>query len=259
VLRWDGTGFSSMSLPIPVFYSLLHQVSCASDRFCMMLATDGSFSSSDSYLWNGENWAKATAGPPFEGLFQGDLSCWSPTGCMAVRASPASATSPQTAVARRWDGQVWTDVAVPDLPDTNTESFRSVSCPAEDFCAAVGQIGNRSLDGSLPTVADGLAATWDGSAWTLVTMPRAAGSAQAELTSVSCADRSFCTAIGSALSPAPAAPPPMTSVWRDNRWWNGPSFPAEGRPAALVDVSCREGHCLALGNTPVAAHYTPGG
>ena len=63
-----------------------------------------------------------------------------------------------------WDGSTWSVVPSPD-PANAADTFNAVSCSGPDFCMAFGTTVG-SNEQSLP-----LAATWDGSSWTVVSSP----------------------------------------------------------------------------------------
>jgi hypothetical protein len=180
------------------------------------------------------------------------VSCSSANACTAVGAN-VGPKGVNVALAERWNGTSWQRQPTPNLSG-NTVPVSSpillgVSCPAADFCEAVGgyNVSNTGIS---------LAERWNGSAWARQPVPVPAGSTGAFLDQVSCASAQFCEAVGgystvSGLSLALAAV------------WNGTSWRLQRMPdppAATIfrmnAVSCvSPTFCVAGGNTAQAGSF----
>ncbi len=120
------------------------------------------------------------------------ISCSSASACTAVGASirPSGSTG---ILAERWNGASWHVQRMPD-PSGGTQPVRfpllfGVSCPAANFCVAVGsyQVGVAAIS---------IAQSWNGKAWKNQSFPVPPGSSSAFLTQVSCLSARFCEALG---------------------------------------------------------------
>jgi hypothetical protein len=144
----------------------------------------------------------------------------------------------------------WTIRSAPSASGT----LLGVSCPNSSFCMAVGDGDGGGGDGTL-------AATWNGSAWTVVPPPdpNAEGN---YLASVECESTSFCIAVGSHREGVSSGP----LIER----WNGSVWSAMVSPAVsegiLTGVSCvSESWCIAAGRTesggglPLIEHWDGSG
>jgi hypothetical protein len=114
--------------------------------------------------------------------------------------------------------------------------LQGVSCVSTNWCMAVGfsqQAAGR------PNV---LVERWNGSRWSIVATPPALN---AQLLSVSCRQRTFCIAVGSASSKG------LIERWNGKRWTIEPSLTVPGSPTALLSaVSCTSiSWCMVAGTT----------
>jgi len=142
-----------------------------------------------------------------------------------------------TPVAERWDGSAWT--VTPAIPPTpaGTGELTGVSCPAWNFCMAVGD-----ESGILA-----LTEQWNGTRWT--TEPGATGTApDPVLAGVTCSSRTDCTAVGS-TGAVDTAGRTLIEHW-DGSVWAATAGPNMGLTVddQLLSVSCpAPGACLAVG------------
>jgi hypothetical protein len=160
------------------------------------------------------------------------VSCTSANACTAV----GSYSTPTTNMPlfERWNGTRWSIQAIPaPAPALGSDAqFSAVSCASANACTAVGSYTTTSSQ-SAP-----LAAAWDGTRWSLQTVPDPAG--PGELLAVSCASPRACTAVGDY----------GTDVWNGTSWRYLPiSEPAGTQSATLSAVSCTAPDaCTAVGN-----------
>ena len=120
------------------------------------------------------------------------VSCSAADACTAVGTNLGPAGLNVT-VAERWNGKSWQLQNTPNPPaDTvpvASPTLFGVSCPASDFCEAVGGY-------QVATVGISLAEMWNGRAWTMQSFPVLASSTSADLFKVSCTSARFCEAVG---------------------------------------------------------------
>src|SRR5436305_5682568 len=113
------------------------------------------------------------------------ISCSSSTWCVAV-GDYVDSSNLDAALIERWNGVGWTIVPAPNPAGTRRLRLFGVSCTSSKACVAVGNrdVGTGSVDA--------IAERWNGSSWTLETMP----AGLSELHGVSCSSRNACTAVG---------------------------------------------------------------
>lgn len=117
--------------------------------------------------------------------FLEDVSCVSPTDCMAV------GYSGQWAMAQHWNGSEWAEQTMAKPAGATSTTLTGVSCTSSSFCAAVGNY----VDASSKRVA--LAESWNGSEWKAENAENPSGSTVVLLEGVSCASAGVCAAVGS--------------------------------------------------------------
>lgn len=164
----------------------------------------------------------------------GSVSCLSATFCEAVG---SGASGPEAAL---WNGTSWTDQTVAGPVSTG---LNSVSCTSASSCEAVGEVADNGQEGTL-------AESWDGSAWTVQTIPDPSTTQGAQLTGVSCASATSCTAVGwltsSDLS-TDGQHQTVVETW-DGTAWTLDSSPNSGNDSILQGVSCASSQlCTAAG------------
>lgn len=178
--RWNGSSWSIQSIPGPAGspYARLQDVSCVSSTECVAVGyyknTSGVWVNL-SARWQGGSWSLLNT-PNIEGTTESelrDVSCTSPTFCMAVGRSEG----PRQPLTMIWNGSSW------GLRQGARGSgwLGGVSCTSAAFCMAVT---NR------------FAELWNGESWSLQEWTAPAGGEHAWLNSVSCSTASFCRAAG---------------------------------------------------------------
>jgi hypothetical protein len=115
--------------------------------------------------WDGRQWTEVAFAPPpaQQRMFVDELASFGPHDVWAVGGLVSD--DPVTegrGVVQHWDGEVWTDVAVPDVP--GTWSLSDIGGTAPDDLWAVGQV-----EGS---PGQGVALHWDGQQWTRTPVPQ---------------------------------------------------------------------------------------
>lgn len=118
----------------------------------------------------------------------------------------------------------WTLTAVPSPPGATTSVLGGVSCVSSRWCEATGDY----VSGSTPEAM--LAQQWNGSTWSIQTVPPIAGSPQALLQGVSCASTTFCEAVGNHIDAENNGLPAAAQ-------WNGAQWTAQNAPNPVPNVN----------------------
>lgn len=175
------------------------------------------------------------------------VSCWTPTGCMAVGSS-TDLQGGGRALAERWTGRSWAIVPTLSLGSARSDdALWSVSCTSSARCSAVGN------ENGLP-----MAEQWNGAAWSLVRVPLPMDHRNASLNSVSCSGPSDCTAVGNMLENSGQPPETLIEHWDGLRWSFVPSPNVAGAAVSnLWAVSCAaRSDCTAVGDSATAGANT---
>jgi hypothetical protein len=254
---WNGRRWALQAVPEPPGASTfeLHAVKCLSRSECVAVGGDTT-PQGTSYgfaeLWNGKSWEATSAVPPpprstASALLS--LSCPSAKACMSVgNYFPSSA--PGQGYAEVWNGESW-KLALIALPKTAVQTATlGVACTSAEACTAVGS-DSEGQDASA------LIETWNGSAWTVQTVPTPKGSAVNQLEKISCTTPVECTIIGAEVmtNGVPTAEA-LAGHGSDWRLLPAPHFAGSaGLGSGLGDISCLSStECTAVG-----ASYQPQG
>ncbi len=170
------------------------------------------------------------------------VSCSSPTACVAV----GQVLPSQAAFAEVWDGSAWSIVSPATPPGAVSAGFNAVQCIDSTDCVAVGGWGTSDI----PSVFHTLVERWDGSTWSVMTSPDAAGSTNSQLQGVSCWSSDGCFAVGAAGVGSPATTfDPLTEKW-DGTVWSTVGAGSSGVSSRLTGVSCTgDSFCQAVGSS----------
>ena len=226
----------------------IESVSCSASQACTAVGNNLDTSGIKVTLaerWNGTSWQRqATPNPPgnTDPSVAPDLlgvSCPAADFCAAVGAyQPTEAV--QVSMAETWNGLSWTWQPFPVPADSSGAELTGVSCTSASFCEAVGS----AFDDTAGTNVT-LAATWDGTSWSLQTTPNPGGFSSEQFTTVSCASPTFCEAWASGNGGSPS----VTLAEQ----WNGSSWQLQTVPsnATVNSVSCPSAQfCEAVGSGP---------
>lgn len=165
--------------------------------------------------------------------------CLCLSGLLAISAqSIASASAAPTRNTRA----LWTLQKSPS--PSGKGDFHDVDCTGAQACTSVGSYYNESAQAEIP-----LAASWNGRAWRLQPTQVPAGTDHSYLDGVSCAKRTSCAAVGTALTSDRSIT--LAEVWRGKRWKVTPTPPLEPlSSSSLMAVSCPSPtDCTAVGST----------
>jgi hypothetical protein len=154
-----------------------------------------------------------------------DVSCVTSAWCMAVGHNYGQP------LIEHWDGTSWMVVVQPDVVPSG--QLKSVVCTSPSWCMAVGAAG-----------AGTLAELRDGGQWSVLNSP-SPGTTSSALVRLSCADETYCMAIGTQSTPAA----PLAETWDGSGWTIAPSPPPDATGTdSVFGVSCRTAlTCMVVG------------
>jgi hypothetical protein len=159
------------------------------------------------------------------------------SGLLAISAQSAAAASASAGSTRAY----W---AVQKSPNpSGNGGFNGVECTHARACVAVGSYYQDSARAQLP-----LAASWNGTAWRVQPTPAPAQTSDSHLASVSCANHTFCSAVGTDVLTSKRWIT-LAEVWRGKRWEITPTPPLKALLFnTLRAVSCSSPtDCMAVG------------
>ena len=226
----------------------LGAVSCWSTTACLGVGSwtgtpaDNGNPAPMAETWNGSEWVVQPSSDfpsPAAAQFNG-VDCSSGTECIAVGDNYTSTTAPP--LAELWSGSTWKVQKTAPVPKGSTGAyFGGISCSSGTACTAVGGY----VDGSNTRT---LAERWNGTAWSLQTMPALAGDSAVALYAVACPTATDCTAVGTYNQPS-GAPVILAELWNGSKWLiqNTPALPPSTE-ASLTAVACPAAKtCTAVG------------
>jgi hypothetical protein len=203
--------------------------------------------------WNGTSWSLASPPAGTSQSALGQVACLSTTNCFAVGHFLSPAAGGRTLI-EHWDGTAWTIVTSPNPAGTTAATLSGVACASATSCFAVGTSSTNATSGTSKTLVE----QWNGTAWSIATVPSPTGVAFAGFGGVSCPSSSSCFAVGQYSTGSDY----KTLVER----WNGTSWSIVASPTpsgafflALNGVSCPSTtNCNAVGNAnqqPLIEHW----
>jgi hypothetical protein len=240
--RWDGHQWSIVAAPLPAKDGVIHvrDVSCASASSCLAVG-DVQNASALAELWNGSTWTIVS--PPAlikDATYFNGVSCTSASGCAAV--GYVNSQAGQLTLAEVWSGTGWTTQTTP-TPNSGSEPsgvLSSISCTSAAACTAVG-----SYDGMTKALVE----VWNGSTWTVQTVPAFPGASVSNLNAVSCGSADACVAVGSRQRPSSEEPLQLAEVESGGGWTiETLPNPQAAESSQLDGVSClMASACFAVG------------
>jgi hypothetical protein len=167
-------------------------------------------------------------------------SCSAASACTSVGEYVASGGS-KAPLAESWNGTAWTAQTPPNPTGGTGGELLGVSCTSSTSCMAVGYA---EVSGAYQSLAE----VWNGSTWTVQSVPSPAESFSSELTAISCTASNACTAVGRYSTSSVSG----TLVER----WNGTAWSVQSSPnptgassSTLLGVSCTSSTaCTAVGD-----------
>ena len=245
---WNGTAWTVQKPPSPkgATSSTLSGVSCTSKASTTTCTAVGDYESTSSELtlaevWNGATWTiEKTANPTgSSGDAFTSVSCVAASNCTAVGSYFRNFTF---VLAEVWNGATWAIAKTP-TPTVSGESggvLSSVSCSSASACAAVGN--SDVLNTSFSEV-------WDGSTWTIHSIPNPQEIGDSGLYGVSCVSPTSCTAAGVFINSG-FVKTTLAEEWNGTKWKiQSTPNPAQREVSQLLAVSCLPGACTAVGDS----------
>jgi hypothetical protein len=244
---WNGRSWSTGLAPGAQMIggSSLAGVSCPSPGTCTAVGTidRGTGTLTLAARWQGSRLrTEATPNPLLPALVTlTAVSCPTASVCTAV-GYLQNAASHRQPVAIREAGAGWSAESPPTPSGAINSELDAVSCPTTTACTAVGvaQLEKSSVS---------LAEVWDGTAWTVTSLPSVPAGSPA-LAAVSCTAANACTAVGQQGDGggAPSSARPLAEHWNGNRW-AVQSTPSPGSyGSGLHGVACTSASaCVAVG------------
>ncbi len=226
---------------------LFNAVSCTTPASCVAVGSyvDGAGDQVVlAEVWNGTKWAvSATPNPSgtANALLTG-VSCAAANACTAV-GYYSDGYGQQTPLAEVWNGAAWSIKPLAHPTGASSAQLNAVSCTASNACRAVGSYQD-SANGDLTLVE-----VWNGTKWAVTSTPNPTGTADVQLTGVSCAAANACTAVGYYYSNSSVQQVPLAEMWNGARWSiKPPAHPTGASSAVLTAVSCTASNvCTAVG------------
>jgi hypothetical protein len=167
------------------------------------------------------------------------VSCTSASNCIAVGGRSPTSSSPAANLAEKWNGTKWSVLTTPSPTGSAGTAFYSVDCTSAKNCLAVGYYDTASHS-LLPN-----AEQWNGTKWSLLTVPAPAGATDAPLDAIACTSATNCWASGSSGDNT------LVERWNGSKWSivSSPS-PDPSKPNILSGLACPSAStCWAVGYT----------
>ncbi len=193
--------------------------------------------------WNGSEWSlQSTPNPSGSNLTELDgVSCSSSTACMAVGYYENSSGAYRS-LTETWNGAVWAIQSTPEPSGAPNSLLAGVACTASNACTAVGYYENSSA------VEKPWAARWNGTTWTLQTVPTPTGAKETDANGVSCTSSTECTMVGEYENKSKVYEP-FAERWGGSEWTvQSVPAPSGATHTWLRGVSCVSStECMAGG------------
>ena len=214
--RWDASTWTIQ--PTAAVSATMSDVSCTSATACTAVGTIDDLSPAGiggvfAERWNGTTWTvQAISDPPGTRGDLGGVSCTSAAACVAVGFAGPVDGGPYTPVAEHWNGTTWSIQPTPAPSGGQNSYLYGVSCTSTTACTAIGQY-------STPTANVLFAERWNGTSWTVQSVPNPTGTSArgALLSTVSCTSATACTAVGS-YNTSTSTTNTLAERWNGTTW-----------------------------------------
>jgi hypothetical protein len=261
--RWDGSVWSTVPPPEGTSTSEdeVEGISCPEVDFCMAVGTvlgrpGAQLAESNLALRYDGMWSVLPVpNPPFgEGLEQSelsDVSCTSPSDCVAVGSVVYTRYLSSKAVIEQWNGASWSLVNSPSVGAEN--ELDGVSCTTNGGarCVAVGAEDPTSNQGTPNINGHAVVEVDQGGEWSVAAKVDAIAANHSNLAAVSCLSATDCVAVGRYQIGA-------DSFLLDDNWDGQAWAPVHTPPSfgAGVGVSCTAAtNCLDVGGAGKVARW----
>ncbi len=252
---WDGSNWTIQASPNPssTDNNYLESVSCVSESWCVAVGSfeDGGTNQTLILEWDGASWSIQLSPnvSPTETNELYSVSCLSVSFCVAV-GDHYNGNFLQTLV-QTWDGTNWSIQTSANTSNTETNYLFSVSCLSASSCVAVGAIWRSGWNQPMAQV-------WDGSSWTMQSIPTFSPTEDNYLEGLSCVSASMCVAVGAHSINGGTVYQTMIQVWDGNTWTiqSSPN-PEPTDNNDLESVSCiADWNCVAVGSYRPSSNQT---
>ncbi|HSE67061.1 MAG TPA: S8 family serine peptidase, partial [Gemmatimonadales bacterium] len=254
--RWNGSEWSSMSVPTPTGTNVKFEgISCISPSSCRAVGVSNVKSVRTPFVevWDGSSWTLSTMPVPGGLAPKGplrltDVSCVTSTFCLAVGSYATAVTgsgvvTEEKTLVESWNGVEWAIASSPNPAGQAISQLTAVSCASSSACMAVGNSSTSSTSGDNIT----LAAHWNGSEWSLQSPPNPSGAKETVFADVSCSSATTCVAVGNSnkeKSNLTNDPLGLTESWDGSSW----TLQASNLSKPLYGLSCSSSNsCVAVG------------
>jgi hypothetical protein len=255
VEQWNGTTWAVVPSADPPASTgdTLTSVSCVGTTFC--LAVGGSSTAPIAEMWNGTTWSLVPASPPSgnTAAVLTSVSCVTATTCEVL--GTATVSGANTVFGNQWNGSglaAETAATPPVSSGTPDPRATGMDCVTATWCIAVGT----SDSGNAAAVP--FSETWNGSAWSLVTVPAPTGTGVTGgfLAAVSCAGASFCEGVGQVNGTTDQN---LIESWNGSAWAISTSPDTSTSSAqGLTGVDCfSQTTCSAVGSAAATTGPSP--
>ena len=240
---WNGRSWSTEPAPgaQTLGGSSLAGVSCPAPGTCTGVGTidRGTGTLTLAARWQASRLrTEATPNPLLSALVRlTAVSCPTASVCTAVGYLGNAATHRQPVAIREAGGR-WSAESPPTPPGAINSELDAVSCPTTTACTAVGVAQLEKSNVSLAEV-------WDGTTWTITSLPSVPAGNPA-LAAVSCTAANACTAVGGQGGGGTDTSSGRTLAehWNGNRW----AVQSTPAPGGLHGVACTStSACVAVG------------
>jgi hypothetical protein len=239
VERWNGTAWTTQSTPVPAgaAASYFNAVSCTSASACTAVGqkTGDTGLGTLAEAWNGTAWTVQSTPNPSgaSGSSLYAVSCTSASACTAVGYYVIGGV--YEPLAEVWNGTAWTIQSVPAPTGAVVTGLAAVSCTSASACIATGDYVTGSL-GSTNYAA--LVEVWNGTAWSIQSVPTPSDATTSALDGVSCTSASACTATGWYGTSA-GVRETLAERWNGTTWTvQSTPNPSDATSSILDGVSC---------------------
>ena len=215
---WNGTKWTREKPPAPSGSGAdtrLLGVWCVSATYCVTVGSNGVSPLADA--WNGRAFTKLRAPEPPPGTSYAepmDVSCTSAKNCVAVGLG-MSASFSVTSMADTWNGTGWTAAKVPWPKGTTSPVLVGVSCTSAKSCVAVGATAFTLTNNNS---GDAAAASFNGKAWSVTSVPAPAKGKASVLAGVTCLSATDCAAVGDLGPTNSANSNGLSGFWNGRSW-----------------------------------------
>ena len=218
--------------------SLFTGIGCEPSSTNMCMAVGGSFPERLAEInkplaarWNGSSWTLTSPEVPGGATASrlSDVACPSTNSCTAVgKYSTASGTF---GLIELWNGASWAVQPSANPSGATNTALQGTSCASTSACVAVGS----AVIGGVTTA---IIERWNGSLWSLDTVPAPSGAKMSEFRSVDCVSASSCMAVGQYQN-SEGWKRSLSAIWNGGSWeLKSMPEPAGVSNSGLNDLDC---------------------